>query len=127
MSRIILCLLYQISEHIIVHITLTIILVVSLLPLPRNKTNSHFLNKVKEENPLQTRLQSQNSKTSLQMTLSHMLSSFMNTNLSIQLRVLNSNSPVKEENPLQTRLQPQNDKTSLQITLFIQSVSLFND
>jgi len=110
-----------------VHITLTIILVVSLLSLSRNETNSHFLNKVKEENPLQTRLQPQNDETSLQMILSHTLSSFMNTNLSIQLRVLNSNSQVKEENPLQTRLQPQNDKTSLQITLFIQSVSLFND
>ncbi len=42
--RLLLCLLYQISEHIIVQITFIIILVVSLLPLSRNKTNSHFLN-----------------------------------------------------------------------------------
>jgi hypothetical protein len=42
--RLLLCLLYQISEHIIVQITFIIILVVSLLSLSRNKTNSHFLN-----------------------------------------------------------------------------------
>ncbi len=42
--KLLLYLLYQFSEHIIVHITLIIILVVSLLPLSRNETNSHFLN-----------------------------------------------------------------------------------
>ena len=42
--KLLLCLLYQISEHIIVQITFIIILVVSLLSLSRNKTNSHFLN-----------------------------------------------------------------------------------
>ncbi len=42
--KILLCLLYQISEHIIVQITFIIIFVVSLLSLSRNKTNSHFLN-----------------------------------------------------------------------------------
>ena len=42
--KLLLCLLYQISEHIIVQITFIIILVVSLLSLPKNKMNSHFLN-----------------------------------------------------------------------------------
>ena len=44
--RILLCLLYQISEHIIVQITFIIILVISLLSLSRNKTNSHILNNI---------------------------------------------------------------------------------
>jgi len=42
--KLLLCLLYQISEHIIMQITFIIILVVSLLSLSRNKTNSYFLN-----------------------------------------------------------------------------------
>ncbi len=42
--KLLFCLLYQFSEHIIVHITFIIILVVSLLSLSRNETNSHFLN-----------------------------------------------------------------------------------
>ena len=48
--RILLCLLYQISEHIIVQITFIIILVISLLSLSRNKTNSHFLNNWQSQN-----------------------------------------------------------------------------
>jgi len=39
-----LCLLYQISEHIIMQITFITILVMSLLPLSRNEANSHFIN-----------------------------------------------------------------------------------
>jgi len=48
LSRLLLYLLYQFSEHIIVHITLIIILVVSLLSLSRNKTNSQFLNTISQ-------------------------------------------------------------------------------
>ena len=44
--KILFCLLYQISEHIIVQITFIIILVMSLLSLSRNKTNSHILNNI---------------------------------------------------------------------------------
>jgi len=44
LSRLLLYLLYQFNEHIIMHITFIIILIVSLLPLSRNETNSHFLN-----------------------------------------------------------------------------------
>jgi uncharacterized membrane protein len=48
--KLLLYLLYQFSEHIIVHITLIIILVVSLLSLSRNETNSHFLNNWQSQN-----------------------------------------------------------------------------
>jgi hypothetical protein len=48
--KLLLYLLYQFSEHIIVHITFIIILVVSLLSLSRNETNSHFLNNWQSQN-----------------------------------------------------------------------------
>jgi len=47
----------------------------------------------------------------------HRPSSPMDTDPSIQPRVLDSNSQVGEENPLQTRPQPQNSRTNSQTTL----------